>query len=1055
MHRRLAQRNSLILQQCLSICTLLLFAASAAVAPADDQSRFSTQLPTIEASQTAEASAGETSGEAKTGEKDESKSPSASEFAAGPAATWVWSEQNVDSCLFNKRFGGGAKEAKLIATCDNRMVVFLNGKRAAASSTWEVPVKVDVSKMIVPGENQLLVEAANEGGPSGFCLKLVLTMPDGSKQYVVTDKSWRAAIDKEAQQFLPVKELAKMGGGPWGDVFTAPKLALASSTPRDVFNLLPGFQVELLYTVPKATQGSWVSVTFDDKGRLLASDQGGAGLYRVTPPPIGSDDQPTKVEKLDVKMTSCQGMLYAFGKLYCSVNGGPGSGFYAVEDTDGDDQFDTVTKLKAFAGGGEHGPHGVRLGPDGKSLYVVAGNHTRPPENFDFSRLPKNWGEDLLLPRQWDANGHARGILAPGGWIAKTDSEGKTWEIVSSGYRNTYDIDFNADGELFAYDADMEWDLGAPWYRPTRVCHATSGSEFGWRSGTGKWPTYYVDSLPPVVDIGPGSPVGVTFGYGTKFPATYQKALFILDWTFGTMYAIHLEPSGASYHGMKEEFISRTPLPLTDAAVGPDGALYFTIGGRGTQSALYRVTYIGKESTAPVDAHDSKFAELRELRRKMEALQKPSAADVIDVIWPQLGHADRFIRYAARIALEHQDVALWQSRVLDEKDPETLITAAVALARQGQPEVAADLLAALDRLDFAKLSQAQQLELLRAYELTFIRLGEPGAESAARLAKRFDAFYPAEADSLNRELSQLLVYLSSPTVIEKTLDLMRRESKQTPAQMAELLARNSGYGGTIAKVLANQADLEKLHLAFVLRNQRYGWTLDQRKEYLAYLDSAAQKSGGASYQGFIKNIRNEALANASEAERKALAATVPPPKPTELPKPLGSGKPWTLDEIAAVTQNGLAGRDFENGRRAFAASRCIVCHRFDGNGGATGPDLTNVAGRFSFRDLGESLIEPSKVVSDQYRGSIVETTGGEVITGRIVNDADDKLVIVTDPEDITKVREIPKGQIAEVEPSKVSLMPEKLLDVLNQQEVLDLLAYLMSRGNPDDPMFAK
>jgi hypothetical protein len=170
--------------------------------------------------------------------------------------------------------------------------------------------------------------------------------------------------------------------------------------------------------------------------------------------------------------------------------------------------------------------------------------------------------------------------------------------MVSIGYRNQYDFAFNADGEMFAYDADMEWDLGSPWYRPTRVVHATSGSEFGWRSGTGKWPAYYVDSLPELVNIGPGSPVGVDFGYGTKFPEKYQKALYICDWTFGTMYAIHIEPSGASYKASKEEFVARTPLPLTDVTVGKDGALYFTIGGRGTQSELYRVTYVGTGAAA-------------------------------------------------------------------------------------------------------------------------------------------------------------------------------------------------------------------------------------------------------------------------------------------------------------------------------------------------------------------------------------------------------------------------------------------------------------------------
>src|SRR5690606_20080829 len=131
---------------------------------------------------------------------------------------------------------------------------------------------------------------------------------------------------------------------------------------------------------------------------------------------------------------------------------------------------------------------------------------------------------------------------------------------ISIGYRNQYDIAFNADGELFSYDADMEWDFGAPWYRPTRAVHSTSGSEFGWRSGTGKWPAYYEDSLPAVVDLGPGSPVGVAFGYGAKFPAKYQKALYLLDWTYSMIYAIHLTPDGSSYKATTEEFAVGQPM---------------------------------------------------------------------------------------------------------------------------------------------------------------------------------------------------------------------------------------------------------------------------------------------------------------------------------------------------------------------------------------------------------------------------------------------------------------------------------------------------------------
>ncbi|HUS38889.1 MAG TPA: cytochrome C, partial [Pirellulales bacterium] len=522
----------------------ILLLTSSALFAADN---ISTQLPRIE----------ETASSQPAAPREPEKKTPPPNFAAGPAPMWIWGATDGEACQLEKTFPGGATTAHLLATCDNRMVVYLNDKRAAESDVWETPIKNDVSKLLLPGNNRIRVEAKNGGGPKGFVLKLVLTMPDGSQRYVVSDESWRATTDKNAadqneQAAAAVNVLGEMGTGPWGNIFqkTSAIVDFSDQSQRGVFNVLPGFQVELLYSVPKGSQGSWVSITFDDKGRLIASDQGDQGLYRITPAAIGSDEE-TKVEKINVKMTGCQGMLYTFGKLYCSVNGGIGSGLYTIEDTDGDDQFDKVTKLKPLRGGGEHGPHAVRLSPDGKSLYVIAGNHTDPPEAFDHSRLPRNWGEDHLLPRQWDANGHARGKLAPGGWVAKTDPEGKTWEIFSSGYRNPYDMDFNADGELFVYDADMEWDMGMPWYRPTRVSHSPSGSEFGWRSGTGKWPAYYVDSLPATVDIGPGSPVGATFGYGAKFPAKYQNALYILDWTFATIYAIHLEADGASYKGVK------------------------------------------------------------------------------------------------------------------------------------------------------------------------------------------------------------------------------------------------------------------------------------------------------------------------------------------------------------------------------------------------------------------------------------------------------------------------------------------------------------------------
>ncbi|HTU16547.1 MAG TPA: c-type cytochrome [Gemmataceae bacterium] len=983
--------------------------------------------------------------------------PSSSEmFKRGPKPLWIWGADDNRRYVLRKEFEGGSSAARLKASCDNRMKLSLNGREIASSDEWQTPVEVDVQKFLKPGKNVLTAEVTNAGGPAGFVLKLVLNRDGEKTRYVVSDESWQATERKKNAKSAPARKIAALGGGSWGDVFSSTARAAA---PSQSFQVLPGFQVERLFTVPRSELGSWVCIAFDNKGRLIASDQDKKGLCRITPPPPGSKDE-VKVEHLDVKITAAQGMLWAFDSLYVMANGGPGSGLYRVRDTNGDDQFDEVKKLRSIAGGGEHGPHAVRLAPDGKSLYFVCGNHTDLPPKIDGSRIPSNWGEDLLLPRQWDANGHARGRMAPGGWVANTDPDSKNLEIFSIGYRNAYRIAFNADGELFAYDADMEWDLGMPWYRPTRVVHAASGSEFGWRSGTGKWPAYYIDSLPPVLNIGPGSPVGMDFGYGAKFPAKYQKALYLLDWTFGTIYALHLEPDGSSYKATKEEFVSRTPLPLTDIAIGPDGALYFTVGGRGAQSELYRVTYVGKEAIDKVNAHDSRNADLRELRHKLEKYHQPTAdqAKAVELIYPHLGHGDRFIRYAARVALEHQKPALWQDRLLNENDAETLITGAVAFARQGDKELQAPLLAALDRLAYDKLTETQQLELLRVYQLVFIRMGQPDAATATRLAKKLDIHYPAKSDGLNRELSTLLVYLKSPTVIAKTIALMRQESKKTNAErMDELLARNRGYGGTVAQTLTNGADLQKLHYLFVLRNLREGWTMEQRKFYFQWLDDARKHSGGASYQKFLVNIENDAFDNASDAERLAIEAAGlrKPFKIKELPKPKGPGRDWKLDALVKFAEPKLKGRNFKNGQKMYAAARCVICHRFNGDGGATGPDLSQVAGRFNLKDLCESIVEPSKVVSDQYRASVVTTNSGKMYTGRIVNETKDKLTILLDPEDSTKIAEVKKSAVEEVKPSPVSVMPEGLLKALNENEVLDLLAYLLSRGDRQSPMFRK
>lgn len=807
----------------------------------------------------------------------------------------------------------------------------------------------------------------------------------------------------------------------------------AQATPISLIHVAKDFKVELLYSVPKGQEGSWVSMCHDDKGRLIVSDQYGR-LYRVTPAPAGSAPAETKVEQLDLPIGAAQGIVFAKGSIYLQVNGDEfqGRGLYRVSDTNGDDKFDKVELLRGYTGtSGEHGPHGVVLAPDGESLYLTVGNQTPLPE-FNKSRVPQLWQEDILLPRII-GRGFMRDAMAPRGWVAKVSLDGKNWELITTGFRNEYDAAFNRLGDLFTFDADMEWDMNTPWYRPTRVCQVFSGADYGWRNGSAKWPVRWEDGAPPVVDIGPGSPTGVSFGYGAKFPAKYQEAFFICDWSYGKLYAVHTTPKGAGYTAEFEEFISGQPLPLTDCIVNPtDGAFYFTIGGRRTQSGLYRVTYIGQEDIAekPITlAGDTKA--LHELRRSLEAYHGAQDPAAIDAAWPHLGHADRIIRNAARAAIESQPVAQWEARALSETQPRIALTALMALCRAGDPAQQTRVVEALDRIPTEGLSAQDLNTLVRDYVLCYLRLGAPSSSQKKHSISRFSPLFPHSDVGLSQDLCELLVYLGDDAVVAKGVPLVNTAPTQE----------------------------EQIGYAKSLRLAKSGWTPELRESFFKWFPRAANYTGGASFGLFMEDIKRDAIAGLSQEEKAALEPILNAKPEVKAPvfgaKTLAFEKNWSVAELEKSLGVGLeGGRNFENGRNCFGAVGCFACHRLNMEGGAVGPDLTSVSGKFSPRDLLESIIEPSKEISDQY-GSITFTMkDGNIIMGRIVNMKDDVVHVNTNMMDPNALTPLNRPDIKSMEPSKMSMMPPGLINTLKEDDVLDLLAYLLSKGDPKHPYFS-
>lgn len=862
-----------------------------------------------------------------------------------------------------------------------------------------------------------------------------------SSQSVASDvesKAKPAVVSKKAAKKAPKRRQSEVG----------PAINGNTATPIDLITTIDGFEVELLYSVPGKDQGSWVNLCTDDKGRLLVSDQFG-GLYRITPPAPGESVQESDVVPVPAPIRGVNGMIWSRGALYVGVNDYQqkiDSGIYRITDSDADDQLDQVELLHKVQSKSDHGVHALVPTPDGEAFYLITGNNTTPPTIEASSQTPQVWGEDHLLPSMPDGRGHNRGVLAPGGIVYRVTPDGTEFQAFANGFRNIFDGSVNKDGELFTYDADMEYDFNTPWYRPTRICHVVSGGEFGWRNGAGKRMPFYEDNLPPVLDIGPGSPTGTVFGYGAKFPAKYQNAFYALDWSWGKLYAVHLEPEGSSYTATKEEFVTGAPLPITDAIVHPgDGAMYFTIGGRRVQSGLYRVSYVGNEPTTPVSMEPTPN-EARQTRHSLEAFHGKQDPAAIDAAWPHLSSIDRFIRFAARTAIEHQPIQGWSERALNESDPAKRVTAILALARASGdcPQHREDnsagvdtgagqqLLASLLEVDLSSLDRTFRMSFVRTIQIVLNRFGMPEDTIQQELVAKLDPMFPAETAEENWLLCETLAYLQSPTVAAKAIALI----ESVPTQE------------------------EQMQYARCIRLLKAGWTPQLRESYFEWFLKAANYRGGASFEKFIEFIRNDAVASLSEDEMSSMAELLArkPVKKSVLEN-LGEvfagreSKQWTLDELSAAAKSGLVDRDFHNGQKMFAASGCYACHRFGDQGGMTGPDLTSAGRRYSAYDLLDQVIHPSKVINEQFSSIYVLTDSGQIHTGVVVNLSGDSMTLNTDLTNPNQRVSIDRKEIEEMEVSKVSAMPEGLFSRMTEDEILDLTAYLLSGGKPEHAYF--
>jgi putative heme-binding domain-containing protein len=160
-------------------------------------------------------------------------------------------------------------------------------------------------------------------------------------------------------------------------------------------------------------------------------------------------------------------------------------------------------------------------------------------------------------------------------------------------------------------------------------------------------------------------------------------------------------------------------------------------------------------------------------------------------------------------------------------------------------------------------------------------------------------------------------------------------------------------------------------------------------------------------------------------------------------------KAWEMGDFLPALDRLNSGRSVEAGRKAFRDTGCIQCHRFEGEGGSVGPDLAGVGRRLKPHDLLESILLPSKVIADEYAGILIETADGSVVSGRV--EREDDRVVVLRPTASGDPLSVEKANILQRRRSDLSNMPLGIVNVLQRDQVLDLLAYLIKDPQPKKP----
>ena len=690
---------------------------------------------------------------------------------------------------------------------------------------------------------------------------------------------------------------------------------------------------------------------------------------------------------------------------------------------------------KLPGGGGEHGPHGIRRGPDGW-FYVACGNNTNISKgNITTATSP------ITDPSQ--------------GTILRISPDGKQSEVIAHGFRNQYDLAFNQHGHLFTFDSDGERDHQLPWYSYCRVFHIRVGGHHGWllpgHQRSFNRPPYFFDSATRLNEIDRGSPTGVEVYRHTQFPEHYQDGLFFACWTYGRVYFSPLTPKGDSYESHDHETflepVGNLGFAPSDLAVHPlTGDLFVSVGGRGTRGSVYRVSYPnGRKAAKPVTLYEtprdwsihkdritapaplSPDQALTLFERAKDPSTRLNAIRHLMLIMGDISTNEAQRRIDAGYTANRPDALAGELR----RKAISLLTEAFDPQDPGHPQqyeiarllamLKADTKAAMEGLASA-LSPTTHPTHDAHYLFCLSQM--PGPREAIR-EKIAEGFLGIDRKIDERNL------LTDRNWSVNLRDALKAQLEFDPGT-ADRIARFKKISPSSVHLLSLLPEKDHRSLARAMSSATRGWNRDA----LNFLEKNMPLPGMMPLLAALRDIWKSAprlrpdlvgflTRHGTEEDRKiASEFQRAPSRRIDL-------TPFAEKMKVVDWEKG----DSSRGQATYARYNCTTCH--SGNR-RLGPSLKNIARRFNRDDLFRHINEPNLSISDLYKATQITTAEG-VYIGVKVYSSEAQTILETGSNETIRFS---RHDILNERSPNQSPMPAGLLLGASTQELADLYAFL-------------